>query len=701
MRVAAGVVTYNRAALLTECVRALLGQTQPVDRVFIVDNASTDGTPEHLRAAGLLDDPRVVYDRQERNLGGAGGFARAVKLARGEGAQWLWLMDDDAEPRPDALERLLASPWAEDPATVALAQTVVNPDGSIQLGARGHIGAQVRGLAVDEHVDGAELDYATFVGILARGDAARAEELPKAEFFIWCDDFEWCMRLRRHGAIRLVRDSEIVHKDAGHGFSTRRGELVNRLTGWRFGATPYSGFWRNICGIRNFVWLRKEHMGDTPVDAAGTVARFAFKALLYDERPLARLPWILRAGIDGRRGRFDTITPEEWNAELARQRARRKALRRTLSARAPADVRRLGLARQGSVPRQASQEHPASSPKRQVTTESASTGQAATALVCAAIVTYNRKELLAECLESVLAQTHAVSRVFVIDNASTDGTEQALAERGLTGRPEVEFVRLDSNLGGAGGFARAIEIARDTACDWIWLMDDDSEPVPDSLERLLESPSATDPETVAVCSKVQLADGRIDANQRGYFRRRLISLPDSEYRPGHHPSIGFLSFVGSAIRRDAALRTELPRAEFFVWGDDVEYSMRLRRLGEIRLVPESVMRHKRVTHSYENRRSRFWNRILPGEYWPTPLERFWQNLCGLRNYIWTKRVYERQGGLSAAGTTLQFIIKSLLYDEQPLRRIPWIVRFARAGRRGSFDNIAPSEWVRMVREGRI
>ena len=319
----------------------------------------------------------------------------------------------------------------------------------------------------------------------------------------------------------------------------------------------------------------------------------------------------------------------------------------------------------------------------------------------AAIVTYNRKALLSECLKAVLAQTYPVARVFVIDNASTDGTEEALAERGFMRRPEVEFVRLDRNLGGAGGFARAIEIARESACDWIWLMDDDSEPVADSLERLLESPPARDPATVAVCSKVELADGRLDANQRGHFRRRLISLPESEYRLGHHPSIGFLSFVGSALRRDAAVRTDLPLAEFFVWGDDVEYSMRLRRLGDIRLVPESVMRHKRVTHSYENRRSRFWNRILPGEYWPTPLERFWQNLCGLRNYVWMKRVYEGQGRLSAAGTTLQFVIKSLLYDEQPLRRIPWILRFARDGRRGRFENIPPSEWTRMVREGRI
>ena len=321
--------------------------------------------------------------------------------------------------------------------------------------------------------------------------------------------------------------------------------------------------------------------------------------------------------------------------------------------------------------------------------------------VSAAIVTYNRKQLLTECLTTVLDQTHPVQHVFVVDNASTDGTHAELTRQGLLDDPRVEFVGLERNLGGAGGFARAIELTRETECDWIWLMDDDSEPVADSLESLLTAPPAAAPGTVALCSKVVLADGRIDANQRGDFRRRLIPLAPAEYRAGHHPAIGFLSFVGSLVRREAALRTELPRAEFFVWGDDVEYSIRLRALGDIRLVPESVMRHKRVTHSYENRRSRFWNRVLPGEFWPTPLDRFWQNLCGLRNYIWTKRVYERQSALSAAGTTLQFIVKSLLYDERPLRRIRWIVRFAHDGRRGVFRNIAPAEWAQMVREGRV
>jgi rhamnopyranosyl-N-acetylglucosaminyl-diphospho-decaprenol beta-1,3/1,4-galactofuranosyltransferase len=118
----------------------------------------------------------------------------------------------------------------------------------------------------------------------------------------------------------------------------------------------------------------------------------------------------------------------------------------------------------------------------------------------------------------------------------------------------------------------------------------------------------------------------------------------------------------------------------------VEYSFRLRALGRIVLVPESVIVHKRAIHSYSTRRSRLLSAVLPVTLRPTPPDRFWQSLFGLRNYLWIKRAYEGQTLPSAAGTTLQFVAKALLCEERPLRRIPWIVRYAARGRRGDFDN---------------
>jgi GT2 family glycosyltransferase len=321
--------------------------------------------------------------------------------------------------------------------------------------------------------------------------------------------------------------------------------------------------------------------------------------------------------------------------------------------------------------------------------------------VCALVVTYNRERLLADCLAALEAQTRRVDELILVDNASTDGTPGLLRERGYLDRDDVRYLRLDRNLGSSGGFARGFDSARESRAEWLWVMDDDAEPAPDCLELLLGSPPARETGTACVCPKIVYPDGSLNAVMRADFRRRLKPLAESSYREGHYPAIDVTSFVGPLYRMSAVRALDPPKAEFFVWGDDVEYSLRLRRQGEIRLVPESVVVHKPASQSHTNRRSRLWNALLPVRMYPTPLERFWQNLCGLRNYIWIKRHYEGQSAPSAVGTTLQFVLKHLLYDDRPFRRIPWIIRYARDGRRGRFHNIAPADWVEMVRRGDV
>ena len=93
--------------------------------------------------------------------------------------------------------------------------------------------------------------------------------------------------------------------------------------------------------------------------------------------------------------------------------------------------------------------------------------------VVAVIVTWNRRELLAESLSAVADQTRPPDRLVVVDNASTDGTAELLTDR----FPMLEVVRTARNIGGAGGFAlgirRALEIE---PADAVWLLDDDTVP---------------------------------------------------------------------------------------------------------------------------------------------------------------------------------------------------------------------------------
>jgi GT2 family glycosyltransferase len=318
--------------------------------------------------------------------------------------------------------------------------------------------------------------------------------------------------------------------------------------------------------------------------------------------------------------------------------------------------------------------------------------------VWALIVTYNRKRLLIECLEALLAQTHPVSAIVVYDNGSTDGTADSLTAAGLMQSPLLRYVRSEPNHGGAAGYAEVLRIGTAGDADWLWLMDDDAEPRADALERLLASPVACDQRTAAVCSAVANPDGSIDPLHRCRLRRLVTPLPLSAYAPGRYVAIDCASFVGMLVRREAVGATGFPRGEFFLGYDDAEYSLRLRRCGEVRLVPESFVVHKMVVGGgSETRRSRWWNRVLGAHYTPSPWESYWRDLYRIRNLVAMKSAHQ---GLSGAGLALviaAYVVKTLLYDERPLRRIPWLIRFALKGFRGDFAGPAPEQWAEFAR----
>jgi len=101
--VCAVVVTFNRKELLRQGLQALRRQTRPLDQIVVVNNHSTDGT-EALLADEFGDLPRVNLTE---NRGGAGGFHEGMKWAYDHGFEWMWVMDDDIEPFPSAIETML------------------------------------------------------------------------------------------------------------------------------------------------------------------------------------------------------------------------------------------------------------------------------------------------------------------------------------------------------------------------------------------------------------------------------------------------------------------------------------------------------------------------------------------------------------------------------------------------------------------
>src|SRR5260370_41917608 len=142
--------------------------------------------------------------------------------------------------------------------------------------------------------------------------------------------------------------------------------------------------------------------------------------------------------------------------------------------------------------------------------------------VAAVIVTFNRKHLLGKCLEAVRAQTRPCEGLFIIDNASSDGTYEYLAAQRLLDQ-STEYVRLPFNSGSAGGFHEGMRRAYEAGFEWLWLMDDDGCPAPDCLERLLSFSTVLDvigPAGVRSADPAPLTSGRVIVRRRAEVRAR-------------------------------------------------------------------------------------------------------------------------------------------------------------------------------------
>jgi len=187
--VAAIVVTYNRKELLIECLEGLRTQSRPLDRIFIIDNASTDGTSELLRERGFMADSRFEYVCMQGNTGGAGGFHAGVKRAFEAGYDCFWLMDDDVEPYSEGLESLLK--YRKDSGCVHGRRR--NPDGSaFPWGDRFHPSTvtmtQIGDPLFTMNQEVQEINVGCFEGMLIGREVVAKIGFPDPEFFIGMDD---------------------------------------------------------------------------------------------------------------------------------------------------------------------------------------------------------------------------------------------------------------------------------------------------------------------------------------------------------------------------------------------------------------------------------------------------------------------------------------------------------------------------------
>ena len=247
--VAAVVVTYNRLPLLRQCLAALAAQTAQDLTIFLVDNASTDGTAEAVAEMAL---PNLVYRNTGKNLGGAGGFAYGVREAALAGYDALWLMDDDTLPTPTALEALLQADRNLQGQYGWLSSRALAPDGTDQP-------MNLQRVTPYKDLPGFDGErisavMASFVSLFLRTETVRRYGLPIAEFFIWSDDWEYTRRISREKPCYVVPSSRVVHAMQNPGVVNIAKDVPARWARYRY-------FYRNDVvlyrreGVIGWLWL--------------------------------------------------------------------------------------------------------------------------------------------------------------------------------------------------------------------------------------------------------------------------------------------------------------------------------------------------------------------------------------------------------------------------------------------------------------
>ena len=204
----------------------------------------------------------------------------------------------------------------------------------------------------------------------------------------------------------------------------------------------------------------------------------------------------------------------------------------------------------------------------------------------AIIVTFNRKAMLLACLDAVAVQT-ASCDVLVVDNASTDGTADAVRPRLRSG---LYYANTGANLGGAGGFAFGIAEALKRGYGRLWIMDDDVLPAPDALERLLEADRALGDGVGWLSSKCLLPSGETCPMNR-QRSTPYAKVPDDALAGAEPVPAQMATFVSLFFRAESVRRFGLPIAEFFIWCDDLEWTRRVSRKRTCYVVPTSVVTH--------------------------------------------------------------------------------------------------------------
>ena len=298
-KVVAVTVTFNRASTLKKTLSALESQTYPVWKIIVVDNQSDESNRHQVRALTEGKEHIDVLWMKE-NLGGAGGFENGMRYAQEKyHPKWYWIMDDDAYPRSDTLEKLLSH--RDENNLGCLAPLIWGVDWQeFQLYhhkviEKFHTIDRPKFTQVEQMGEVEQLDANAFVGTLFPKQVVEKVGFPDGGLFIYGDDTEYTTRINQNYKIYLIKDAIIEHNDP---------PVINAV----FGPQTY---WKLYYTLRNRILIAKKYntgigkvialfllMGQSLWQIAYSVVR---KGL--GKYRLLRIRYVIKGTVDGLSGK--------------------------------------------------------------------------------------------------------------------------------------------------------------------------------------------------------------------------------------------------------------------------------------------------------------------------------------------------------------------------------------------------------------
>lgn len=198
------VLNYNSRDDTLDCLRSLQHLTYLAAQIILVDNGSTDGTVEAVRACY----PKVTIIETGQNLGFTGGNNIGIQHALRQGAEYIMLLNNDTIVAPDMID-VLVNAMRQDPSLSITGPTIYYYDQpEIVWSAGGSIDwrrGQTHMMGINEEDKGQFgqtpriVEFVTGCALMARRDVWEQVGLLDDKFFMYFEETEWCVRATRAG----------------------------------------------------------------------------------------------------------------------------------------------------------------------------------------------------------------------------------------------------------------------------------------------------------------------------------------------------------------------------------------------------------------------------------------------------------------------------------------------------------------------